>query len=99
MTPTRKHIISRLLDGHYLKSWKTHNGKPCYRLYDSGGNPVENIRHKTIRTLTRYIDPLILIFKTDKAGRITLNLSGVRRLRNNHGIKTLYKNFKQKKNG
>lgn len=91
MTKPAKALISDMLKGFYLLPWKRPSGRKCYRLYQSTGNPVRNVRDSTFTKLTKYIDPGIKIFKTDKHGRITLSRSQVRKLRGNHTIKKLYK--------
>lgn len=97
MTTMRKHIIDRLLQGCYLISWKNNNGTACYRLYDAGGNPERNIRKATVKKLDQYIDPKIKIWKSDKAGRITLNLASVRKLHGRSYIKQQYNQVKNSK--
>jgi len=98
MTDTRFNIIAKLLKGYYLIAWKSHNGTKCYRFYEPNGNPVANIQDKTIRTMDRMIDPEIKIWKKDKLGKITLNLSNVRKLHGKNTIKKLYlKNLKKTK--
>lgn len=97
MTKNRKILVEKLLSGYYLLPWKKHNsGKKCYRLYDANGTPKENINEKTIRTLDRFITS-VNIWKTDKQGKITLNLSSVRQLHGSHSIKKLYKQLKEQK--
>lgn len=97
MTELRKHIIDSLLIGGYLVSWKNHRGTYCFRLYNQSGNPERNVRSATIKKLDRFIDPKIKIWKTDKAGRITLNLASVRKLHGRSYIKQQYNNIKNSK--
>lgn len=98
MTDNRKQIVEVLLSGWYLVKWKNHRGTSCYRLYDQHGNPRTNLREKTIDNLDRRmaVPKGKKIWKRDKAGRITLNLSVVRQL---HGKGWINKMYKQQQNG
>jgi hypothetical protein len=96
VTKTRKYIIEKLLDGYYLRSWKSVGGVPCYRLYDPDGNPELSVMQSTIDKLDRHIDPKIKIWRVVKPGKITLNLAMVRRLHGSSYIKRAYKQLKIK---
>ena len=60
-------------------------------LYDASGNPVATMNYKTVNKLFKYRN----VYKKDKIGRITLNLSEVRKLNGRCTIKQLYKHNKQ----
>lgn len=97
MTPERKKLIDLLLRGFYLKKWTATSGIACYRLYDPAGNPVKNIRSKTVEKLDRKlaVPPKSKLWKFDKkTGVRTLNLNVVRRLNGNSVIKKYYKQLK-----
>jgi hypothetical protein len=91
---SRKYIVEKLLSGHYLRSWHTHGGVPCYRLYDQEGNPIRNIRQDTVDRMDRKIDPQIRIWRVVPKGKIVFNLSAVRRLHGNNYIKKQYNKLK-----
>lgn len=76
--------------------WKKPSGTRCYRLYDEKGNPIYNLPDKTVRTLDKYIDPKIKIWKKDKHGRMTFSIANVRKLHGGHSIKRMYKQLKNK---
>lgn len=94
MTSKRKNIALLLLQGYYLKKWRNGNRVLCYRLYRPNDDPAGTISEKTIRGLGKYIDPKIKILKTGKHGKITLNLSSVRRLHGKTFIKRQYKKMR-----
>jgi hypothetical protein len=97
MTANRKYIIDRLLEGWYLVPWKRPSGAKCFRLYNNGGAPIHNFRQRTFAKLDSYVDPKIKIWKKDKLGRITLNLSSVRQLHGRSYIKQAYLKSKANK--
>jgi hypothetical protein len=93
MTQQAKNLISDLLQGYYFLPWKRPSGAKCFRLYDTNGNPVRNIRPSTVNKVDKHIDPEIKIFKVEKKyGKITISRSMVRKLHGNHGIKRMLKN-------
>lgn len=94
MTETRKHIIDTILAGGYVMAWKSTRGTKCYRLYDATANPLVNVRQATVKKLDRFIDPKIKIWRKDKLGRMTLNLSMIRKLHGRSYIKKAYKQSK-----
>jgi hypothetical protein len=96
MTLNRKILIGKLLKGYYLIAWKNGYRTGCYRLYNHKGIIDCNIGARTVKGLDKYIDPKIKIWKRDKAGRMTLNLSMVRRLHGRNMIKKLYLESKEK---
>jgi hypothetical protein len=98
MTKAGKHLIERMLQGYYMKKWKTHStGADSFRLYDASGNPVETLPAKSINSITRFIDPQKNIFKTDKFHRITLVPSNILKLHGKNSIKVMYKKARQNK--
>lgn len=97
MTQTRKHIIDLLLTRHYLRHSVSITGTACYKLYDPAGSPVKRVSQATIDKLDRFIDPKIKIWKIVRPGKITLNLSSVRRLHGRSYIKKAYLKTKKVK--
>ena len=97
MTPQRKYIITQLLLGGYLVGYKRLTNVMGYRLCDAKGNPLKNIYEKSVRSISKRIDPSIKLWKKDKDGRMRLNLSSVRSLHGKNGIKKLYKQINSSK--
>lgn len=97
VTPTRRHLVSLLLSGHYIMSAPSPSGSACYRVYDPNGNVVWRVRHATVDRLDRTINPQIKLWRIVKPGRIYLNLSSVRQLHGNNFIKRIYKQQTLKK--
>ena len=95
MTGTGKLLISKLLEGYYLRPWVRPSGSKCYRLYDTTGQPVRNVRHRTVQKITKHISHEIKIWKVyvrgKKKGRMILSVPGIRKLHGNNIIKLLYK--------
>lgn len=90
MTHSQKILIIKLLTGHFLRATRS-NGKKCYVLYDDKINPLQKIHAKTVDRIDRFLDSDLKLWKKDKYGSITLNLSTVRQLHGRHTIKRLYK--------
>lgn len=93
MTATAKYVIDKLLDKGYLMPWRRHTGAKCFRLFDDKGIVICNVTVATVRRLDKYLDPDKKLWKRDRYGRMTLNLSTVRQL---HGKNTIKKMYKQK---
>lgn len=91
MTDTAKYVIGRLLDKAYLMPWRRHTGTRCYRLFDDNGLVICNVSIALVRSLDRYLDPDKKLWKRDRYGRMTLNLSTVRQLHGKNTIKKMYK--------
>jgi hypothetical protein len=95
MTSTRKTVIRLLFSGGYLIKWRSHGGTICYRLYNAVGSPVLNVRLSTIDKLD---DRLTVpdkkkLWKIDKNGRRSFNLSVIRQLHGKSYLKSEYKNW------
>lgn len=95
MTPAQKEIVSHLLKGGYMLKWLSHSGEKCYRLYDPKGTPLRNCNERTVKKIDRFLEGSI--YKKDSAGRITLNLSVVRKVDGRKNIKKQYKKLKKQK--
>jgi hypothetical protein len=85
---TTRTIFKSLLAGNCIM--KRHGNKHPYCVYDAKMNPLYHISRKMYKRLYSLI-------KTDKKGRITLNLSKVRQLHGNDYLKLEYKLFNQNK--
>lgn len=85
MTNKQKTLIKYLLmKDHYLMRLRSHTGVVKYKLFQGNQIPVRWFEGKTVSGLTG-------IFKEDKKGRLTLNLSLVRQKHGNAFIKRQYK--------
>jgi len=94
MTASQKLLITKLLTGHFLRKMK--RGKSyLYVLYDAKINPIQKINSRTVEKIDRFIDPKIKLWKKNKNGDISLNLSSVRQLHGRSTIKKLYKHREQ----
>ena len=85
--PDIKTIFTHLLHGKFMA--RRHGNRHRYAVYDSIANPIYSVSDANYRKLA----PLI---KTDKKGRITLNLTKVRQLHGNEWLKKEYKSSKLK---
>lgn len=90
MTTTQKKLVAKLLSGHFLRYFKR-GGKDWYILYDAKVNPLQKIYCRTVDKIDRFMDPDIKLWKRNKDGDMSLNLSMVRRLHGRNTIKRLYK--------
>jgi hypothetical protein len=97
MTPVQKILISALLEGGYIRKWKSHGGSMCYRMYDGAGNPVRSLRPATVKALERLVKNKGSLYKKDRVFRITFNLSQVRQVHGRAIIKKQYKSRQNKK--
>ena len=104
MTTIQREIVSKLIAGHYLVKTQNHNGFVRFKLYSLDGSPVRYCSAGIVASLDRLLTfkgqrrpnarvPKS-IFKKDKDGRVTLNLSNVRRL---HGAHWILKEYKKQK--
>lgn len=90
-----KHL---LLDGHYALFWRTGStGRACYRLYNKFATPMHNVPRRTFEHAVKAGH--LNCTKTDKRGRITLNLSLIRQLSKKSTLKTLYLQLKTENDG
>lgn len=80
-------IINDLLDkkDFYILPVTNGHGRAMFKMYSGNMNPEYYIRSKTYKKIRDLV-------KKDKRGRITLNLSLVRKLHGNNWIKKAYKN-------
>lgn len=92
MTLAQKHLINRLLRSCFMRKSINANGAPIYRLYDEKVNPLRSYRPASVDAIGRHA--LYEIFKKDKLGRVTLNLSSVRRLHGKSYLKQAYKKIR-----
>lgn len=90
LTKLQKRLIVKLLTGHYLYKYKRKN-KAWYVLFDATRSSVEKVSERVVFSMDQYLDPKIELWKKDKHGCITLNLSMVRRIDGRHPIKKMYK--------
>lgn len=95
MNNSQKIVSQTLVQGGYLRNWLSISGKHMYRLYDSSGNPILNVRRKTVKNMEWEGD---CIFKEDKRGNITFNLQSVRKLDGRKGLKRIYKKNRKPNN-
>lgn len=90
MTAVQTSIVIKLLTGYCLVKHYTFKRKVCYRLIDHNSVTVDMLQCRSVDKLNRYTKPRQKLFKRDKFGRLTLNLSVVRQLHGNCTIKQLY---------
>jgi hypothetical protein len=72
MTRVQKILIDCLLEGGYLRKWKSHGGSMCYRMYDKEYNPVRSLRQSTVKALERLVKNKGSMYKKDRLFRLTL---------------------------
>lgn len=92
MTRSQKLLITKLLKGHFLRRVER-SRRLWYVLYDEKINPLVKIQERTVKSIDVYYDPKkkMKLWKRNKHGDISLNLSMVRRLHGGNTIKKLYK--------
>jgi len=83
----KEHIVELLLRGHYII---LSHGRPT--LFKEGSIPVQRVKERTFAKIGG-------LFKKDKKGRHTLNLSLVRGLHGNDAINRAYKKMKNEETG
>lgn len=94
MNNSQKIVANTLMKGGYLRRWLSVNGTPIYILYNEGGNPILNVRRKSVEKLKWHSEDEL--FKEDEKGRITFNFQSVRKLDGRKQIKRMYKQKRMK---
>lgn len=90
ITKLQKKLLAKLLCGCFLRQF-SRPGRTWYVLYDIAVNPLEKVSTRLVDKMDRFVQPDIKIWKKDRHGNITLNLSMVRRIDGRNPIKKMYK--------
>ena len=89
MNNAQKILVTKLLKGHFLVA-SISRDKKVYRLLDSKVNPIGSVSAVIVDKMDCMFS--VKIWKKDKWGRKTLNLSNVRKLHGSCTLKKMYKN-------
>ena len=57
MTQAAKDVMTYLIKGGYLRTWRRPSGVTCYRLYDKDTYPIKNVQVSTIKKISKRMDP------------------------------------------
>lgn len=92
MTKAQKSLVIKLLTGYHWRKSITPAGLASYRVYDSKSEVTAVLHARTVDTIDRFFDrKKFPIWKRSKDGKITLNLSTLRRIHGKHTLNCLYK--------
>ena len=91
MTNRQKILAIKLLKGWCLVKDTSRKKRPVYRVLDDKKCEREVVPADVVLRMDKIINPEIKIWKVDHFGRITFNLSSIRKLHGRHTLKRLYK--------
>lgn len=90
ITGLQRKLIAKLLQGYFLRRFRR-GDRSWYVLYDQKVNPIEKVNCRVVDKMDRFLPREIELWKRDKHGNLSLNLSMVRRIDGRNPIKKMYK--------